>query len=49
MYESFEEKEYQKEAETSGKSWSITQRLSLLAISSRVKNELSDKNASWYF
>jgi len=41
MYEGFEEKEYQKEEETSGKSWSKAQRLSLLAMRSHVKNELN--------
>jgi len=39
MYESFEEKEYQKEEETSGKSWSAVQSLSLLAMRSHVRNE----------
>jgi len=47
MYESFEEKEYQKEEETSGKSWSKARRLSLLATRSHVKNELSGKNVSY--
>jgi len=46
MYESFEEKEHQKEKETSGKNWSNAQRLSLLAMRSHVKNELSGKNVS---
>jgi len=45
MYESFEEKEYQKEEETSGKNWSKAQRLSLLATRSHVKNEVSDKTS----
>jgi hypothetical protein len=39
MYESFEEKEHQKEEETSGKSWSAAQSLSLLAMRSHVRNE----------
>jgi len=47
MYESFEEKEHQKEEETSGKNWSKAQRFSLLAMRSHVKNELSGKNVSY--
>jgi len=37
MYENFEEKEYQKEEETSGKDWSKAQRLSLLAMRSHAR------------
>jgi hypothetical protein len=37
MYEGFEEKEYQKEEETSGKDWSKARRLSLLAMRSHAR------------
>jgi phage regulator Rha-like protein len=36
MYENFEEKEYKKEEETSGKNWSKARRLSLLAMNSHT-------------
>ena len=36
MYESFEEKEHQKEEEASGKDWSKARRLSLLAMNSHT-------------